>query len=141
MKILWTFEKKMKSSPCSKWMKEKFLVFFIQKCSLHIIGQDQTAQKGEKVNSDTQTRVCVNLNSNQCHKIRSFRFGIFSLAQTTILFLLIKPNSSHVCLPFRLLESGLPLWWSLPPMHFVIVFWFVIIVHCKSKYSRPFIVL
>jgi hypothetical protein len=83
-------------------MKEKFVVFFIQKCSLHIIGQDQTTQKGEKINSDTQTRVCVNLNFNQCNKIRGSRLDIFSLAPTTILFLLVKPNSSNVHLPFKL---------------------------------------
>jgi hypothetical protein len=36
--------------------ERKNCVFFVQKYSLHIIGQDQSAQKGEKINNDAQTK-------------------------------------------------------------------------------------
>lgn len=41
--------------PWLKWMKEKSIAFFIQKCSLHYTseGQDEASQKGEKINDYT----------------------------------------------------------------------------------------
>jgi hypothetical protein len=51
-------------------MKEKSIASFISKCLVHIIGQDQTLEQGEKINDDIQTiMVCVNLNSKQHCKI------------------------------------------------------------------------
>jgi hypothetical protein len=49
-------------------MKGKFIVFFIKKCPLHIIGQIQTSQKGEK-------STMINLTFKQHYKL-----GVIGLA-------------------------------------------------------------
>ncbi len=123
MKTSWTSEKWMRSNPCSKWMKEKNVFSLFKSVRYTSLAKIKPHKKVRKSIVMHKQGVCVNSNSNQCHKIRGSRFGIFSLTPTTSFYLLIKPNFSNVHLPCRLLESGLPLWWSLPPMHFIIVFW------------------
>jgi hypothetical protein len=102
--------------------ERKIHYLLYSKCLVHIIGEDQTLKKGEKINDDTQTMVCVNLNSKQHCKIRGYGFGIFALTpMTRFIFLLAKLGSFCVHLPCSLISSGSPLSFLLPLGHHVLV--------------------
>jgi hypothetical protein len=51
---------------------------------------------------DTETKVCVDLNSKWHHKIKGSGFGIPTLALAGKNNLLPRGGSSNVCIPFRL---------------------------------------
>jgi hypothetical protein len=78
--------------------------------------------KGEKINDDTKTTICVNLNSKQCHKIKGYGFGVHAFTpMTRFIFLLAKLCSFGFRLPCSLASSSSISSYSLPLGHHVLV--------------------